>query len=382
MARDIHKSSFDEGTQIKLLILNEYFKEWLPVFLRARKKYWDRIIIYDFFAGEGKDVDGTQGSPLIILSELKNYCQDILKDKILCHLILNEYDKIKVEILRNNVTNKLKHCKNYPSCPKTTNEDCTFQITIEDKDFRSLFMEVYKSMKSNPELPRFMFLDQYGIKQITGDVFRKLVELKRTDFIFFISSSFASRFAEMPEFKKYLKLSREEFDLNKSFHCHRVIFNYYKQLIPVGTEYYLAPFSIKKGTNIYGLIFGTNHSLGIEKFLNICWSINEQTGDANFDIDNERINPMEPSLFEQFDLPNKIQHFQNQLKQKIRSHELSSLKQVYRFTFEMGCLPKHANIVIKELQQERIVKKQLPLQSRNVHKIQNVNLIPNEEYKN
>ena len=32
------------------------------------------------------------------------------------------------------------------------------------------------------------FLDQYGIKHITEDVFNKIINLKQTDFLFFISS--------------------------------------------------------------------------------------------------------------------------------------------------------------------------------------------------
>ena len=214
-----------------------------------------------------------------------------------------------------------------------------------------------------------MFLDQYGIKQITNDVFKKLVSLNRTDFIFFISSSFADRFADMPEFKQYLNLSREDFDTGKPHQCHRVIFNYYKHLIPLDTQYYLAPFSIKKKNNIYGLIFGTNHKLGIEKFLNICWKINEQTGDANFDIDNEKIDKIQPSLFIEFDVPNKLTLFKEELKSKISTKEICSNIEMYNFAFEMGCLPKHANDVVKEMVNDKVLKKKPSLLNTNVHRV-------------
>lgn len=369
MAKDIHKIRFDEGTKIKLYILREYFKEWLPVFLKGRQQHWDKILIYDFFAGEGTDVDGQLGSPLILLNELKSYCKEMAQRKLFCKLILNEFDASKFKKLQNNVRSFLSECRKSQGCPKCNSEGCIFTLSIENKDFKDFFLGIYNLISKNPNLPRFMFLDQYGIKQITEDVFRKLVKLKRTDFIFFISSSYASRFAEIPEFKRYLKLSRQQFDINKPYHCHRVIFEYYKQLIPSDSEYFLAPFSIRKGSNVYGLIFGTNHTLGMEKFLNIGWRINQQTGDANFDIDNEYINLHQPKLFSEFDVPNKLQLFKKELRNKILDRIILTNKQVYNFTFEMGCLPKHANEEIRKLQKEGKILNDLPLQSQNIHRL-------------
>jgi three-Cys-motif partner protein len=163
-------------------------------------------------------------------------------------------------------------------------------LGFHNADFSEFFEEIFDRMNNKSEWPRFMFLDQYGIKSITKEVFQKLTSLKRTDFLFFISSSYASRFVETESFQKYIKLSREDFDASHKYHCHRKIFDYYKSQIPPDKEFYLSPFSIKKGPNIYGLIFGTNHLLGIEKFLNVAWKLNPKTGDSNFDIDNEHIN--------------------------------------------------------------------------------------------
>ncbi|KJF41835.1 three-Cys-motif partner protein TcmP [Draconibacterium sediminis] len=366
-SNDIFNKGFDEGTQIKLYILHKYLQEWLPVFLKRRQKYWTDISLYDMFAGEGKDSEGVNGSPLIMLEELFPYCKTIKDESLRLNVLFNEVDKKRYEALKQNISEKLMECKNSEMCPKT--KDCILKVYEENKDFKQLFGEWYPFMQNTAQLPRFMFLDQFGIKQITEDIFEQLVSLKRTDFIFFISSSFANRFAEQPEFQTYLKLNRESFDPTKPHHCHRVVFNYYKQLIPRGTEYYLAPFSIKKGPNIYGLIFGTNHLLGIEKFLNICWGINKNTGDANYDIDNEKINPIEPSLWAEHDISNKIQVFQNELKNKVLSNDLETNVEVYRWTFEMGCLPKHANEVLRELRKQRTINKEFRIASSNIHKL-------------
>jgi three-Cys-motif partner protein len=371
--KDFHDKKFDDGTLIKLHVFKEYLKAWLPVFTKRKELYWKKIFIYDFFAGEGTDSEGNFGSPLIIIDELRNFCKDINIHKIELKVIFNEFDKKKKEKLHDFSQKYLETCRksenaiNY--CPNADSSNaCAFQVNIENKDFKAFFFEIYNTMIKYPKFPRFMFLDQFGIKHITAEIFSNLISLERTDFIFFISSFYARRFAEMPEFKRYLDISRSDFDDKKPYHCHRIIFNYYKSLIPSNTEFYLAPFSIKKGTNIYGLIFGSHHKLGIEKFLKICWTINPITGDANFDIDDERINLQAPKLFPEFDIPNKLELFSKKLKEKVLSGELKTNSEIYSYTFDMGCLPKHANNIIKDLIKNRKI---FPIKtsSDNIHRL-------------
>lgn len=364
---DIFNKGFDEGTQIKLYILRKYLQEWLPVFLKKKNKFWSDISLYDMFAGEGKDANGVNGSPLIMLEELMPYCQTVSNENLKLNVYFNEYEKKRFEALMKNIEEKQCLCNTSESCPDS--KSCILNIVTENREFKELFSEWFPQMKKTEQLPRFIFLDQFGIKQITEGVFKQLVSLKRTDIIFFISSSFANRFAEQPEFKTYLKLSRESFDPEKPHHCHRVVFNYYKQLIPNDTEYYLAPFSIRKGTNIYGLIFGSHNPLGIEKFLNICWGINENTGDANYDIDNEKINPNEPSLWAEHDVSNKIQVFQNELKRKIIKDVIKTNTEAYKFTYDMGCKPIHANEVLRELRRAKTISKKFRIASSNIHRL-------------
>jgi three-Cys-motif partner protein len=374
MARkDFHNNGFDNGTLIKLHVFKEYLKAWLPVFLKVKNPFWQKIFIYDFFAGEGKDGEGNSGSPLIIIDELKNFCKDIKNKDMQLKVILNEYDRKKKEKLQDCSLDYINKCRKSNDaeiyCPNFNQDSgCVFQLNIENNDFKEFFQGIYSTMIRYPKYPRLMFLDQFGIKQINSDIFGKLISLERTDFIFFISSFHAMRFVEMPEFKKYLDISKSDFDDTKSYQCHRVIFDYYKSLVPKDNEFYLAPFSIKKGANIYGLIFGTHHKLGIEKFLKICWKINPNTGDANFDIDNEKINPREPKLFAQFEIPSKLDLFSKTLEEKILSSDLVTNSDIYTFTFDMGCLPQHANIVVNELVRNKKIQP-IKTASSNIHRL-------------
>jgi len=376
MPVDIHSKEFDEGTQVKLSILNNYLHEWIPVFTAKRQTFWKKIYIYDFFAGEGKDAAGNYGSPLIILDALRKHCNDIASKQLYVKVVLNDYNKKKTKKLTQVCENFMVDCQAGLNkeilCPRTNPDaPCVFNLAIENNDFQDFFSSAYSNMIKHPQLPRFMFLDQYGIKHVTEDIFSKLVSLGRTDFMFFISSSFVNRFVEIPEFKAYLSISREEFVQHKPYHCHRVIYNYYKSLLPQDKQFYIAPFSIKKGSNIYGLIFGTNHTLGVEKFLNVCWKLNEQTGEANFDIDNEKIDPMSPKLFADQDKPTKITYFERKLREKIESSELVTNYDVYNFTFEMGMLPKHANVICKEMQKTGKISNDVEFVAQNVHRLKN-----------
>lgn len=269
MATDIHGKDFDDGTIVKLDILRQYLRKWLPTFIENPNPWYKDIIISDLFAGEGTDSSGNLGSPLIILDEISTYCSSLKSKNLSLTALFNEGLK-KVDILEEKCGEFLNSCYEENSkedkCPNSDGSKCIPRVAYGNDKFEDGFGTLYNDLTRIQKIPHFMFLDQYGIKQVTKDVFEKVSNLKTTDLLFFIASSFAQRFAELPEFKKYLELSRPHFDTEKSEHCHRVICDYYRSLIPEDVEFYIAPFSIKKGRNIYGLIFGSHHLVGLKKF--------------------------------------------------------------------------------------------------------------------
>ena len=350
--KDLFDKPFDDGTIDKLQIFEDYFKEWLPVFISRQEIIWNEIQIFDFFAGIGKDVNGVLGSPMRILTTLNNNKEFILKSKVKIKVIINEFDKEKFTLLRQNLNSIL--------------DNSIFSLELHNEDFIKVFNQYFNSMKSTAN---FLFLDQNGIKQITEEVFGKLISLKQTDFIFFISSSYIKRFSELEEFNKYLKINKQDLVGKSYYHIHRIVLEYYRSKIPVNKKYFLAPFSIKKPSGIYGLIFGTNHTLGIEKFLHVCWKHDSLTGEANFDIDNEKINVNNPGLFSEYNIPTKKQIFDKNLKEKIINAQLRTDYDVYLFTLNEGFLLKEANIILRELQKGGKITFEFKLCSSNIHKI-------------
>lgn len=343
MSRNLHNKPFDDGTMAKLDLFRFYLREWLPVFISARKIYWKTINIYDFFAGPGKDVNGVKGTPLIILEELQPYLEQIEEKKLVVNLYFNEYDKKKCHELKLNLSQAIKNPM--------------FNIEIESLDFQVSFYKKYPVLKGKDNA-NLLFLDQTGIKQINPERFERILEIKRTDFLFFISSSTVKRFPDHPAIEKYIKLNKEEVVKTPFHKIHRLILEFYKSLIPQGMEYYLAPFSIKKNSGLYGIIFGSHNVLGLEKFLNSAWKIDPERGTANFDIDNDNIIPGQVNLFTgKIQKPKKTEVFESSLESKIMTKEITSDKEIYLCILESGMKISHGRAVIKKLIKENKIEK-------------------------
>ena len=309
-------------------------QEWLPVFLRKGSNF-RCINIFDFFCGPGKDGIGQEGSPLITLDLLDQYLEQIKSLGISVSLYFNDSRKRKIKKLKEQISIR------YPNM-------LPYEISFSSEKFEDVFKKSIPYMIDKYSA-NFLFLDQNGIKHITKEIFTTIVNIQTTDFLFFISSSTLSRFNDNPEIKKYLCIPEEIISTSDYYHIHRNVLKYYRTLIPDNREYYLSPFSIKKGANIYGLIFGSGNLLGIEKFVNQCWKVDPNTGDSNFDIDNDKIDEDQMQLFPEIDRPKKVQGFEKELKDAILSKKLNTNIEIYKYALFNGFKAEHARKVISQL---------------------------------
>jgi three-Cys-motif partner protein len=346
MAKNINNKSFDSATKLKLSIFGECFKEWLPVFLY--NPFIDAIHIYDFFAGSGYDKDGEFGSPLVLLDEARGdtqkYCANVDKKTTFNFF---ESQKRKSQDLRQNVAEFRAQCEEKHGCDK-----CVYSAEVKKAEFQNAFLErEIQEIFLNKKIGKFVLLDQYGFKHIDEDVFSKLIEYPSTDFIFFISSGFIKRFKDHPNTKAYIDTEKINFDETDAKGCHRVIANYFKTLIPEEKDYFLHHFTIKKDSSsgYYGLIFGTNHSLGMEKFLKVCWQKDELSGESNCNIDNDY---MPDSLFYVPGDSNKRREVEKRIEVEILSGELKTNKAGLKFALLAGCEPKIFTDIVKRLEKE------------------------------
>ena len=366
MSKDINEAPFDDATKLKLQIFGDCFEEWLPVFINNSTV--NKIVIFDLFAGSGTDTNGYYGSPLILLEKAKGkeraYCKSVTKE---IKFVFNESIKKKSQELEQNIIKYFKNCKTNNNC-----STCIYSFDVVNDKFKDLFDEEYlQEILSNTNIGKFILLDQYGFSNIDEDIFRQLIDFPKTDFIFFISSSFINRFKNHPITKKYIETSKINFEDIQPNEIHRAVASYFRDLIPMENEYYLHHFSIRKDPkkgNYYGLIFGSNHTLGMEKFLKVCWKKDPFSGEANYNIDN---NFEEDTLFYDKENPIKKELIKKEIQEMITSGQIVDNISGFKYVMNKGCLPKLFTDVVKKMERDELIERygELNFSSSNIHKV-------------
>lgn len=336
MPADFHSRAFDEGTITKLELFQLYAREWFPVFLAAAKPKFKRIRVYDFFAGPGTDGDGNWGSPLRLLKELYNGHTLPGWNNVTVHCALFDKNHDNIALLENNISRfKLR----IPAV----------QYTVKALQFREAWKLSEQDLR-DASAAKLVFIDQFGVDQVGESTFKELIDLPSCDFIFFISSSVLHRFRTHPAIK--LKIDRPE----DYYHVHRKVVEYYRGLIPSHSSHMLVPFSIKKGSNIYGVIFGSGNLLGVDKFLSAAWEKDKISGEADFDIHRENLSPGQLQLpIDEF-RPTKIRAFETDLEQRILNRKVCSEIDIVRLCFEHGVRRQHARPVLDRLKSLSLIE--------------------------
>ncbi len=335
--KDLHEEPFDESTITKLEIFEDYAQAWLPTWLMQSVP---QVAVFDFFAGTGYDKSGIAGSPIRILEKIKEQVGYIFQKKVKVSVYLNEYepgkkDQIKFELLK-------EACSNYLEQNKDVGR--AIDITFFNEDVETLFPKLLSTIKNFPSL---VYFDQNGIKFLSEKYLLELEKSRQTDFLYFISSSYLWRFGDSEEFKKHLDIDMVIAKNEPYTHIHRSIINQLKKKLPDNTTLKLYPFSLKKGANIHGIIFGASHPRAVDKFLSIAWKRAPDNGAANFDINDDEAKA-QASLFEAAKLI-KIDEFKEDVRRKILSRQITNNFQLLDFAFDEGHLGSHAAECLKEM---------------------------------
>jgi three-Cys-motif partner protein len=335
MSKDFHEQGFDDGTMLKLDVFRRYVREWIPVFLTdsPKSRHVSSINIFDLFSGPGEDVDGNSGSPVIIASELKQYCETraALKAQKPIRMFFNDLDGQKITALRGKLDTVA--CK----------RGCC-QIEFSARPFAEILAQVYPVIQDSGSA-NLVIMDQFGISEVTPEVVQRLAACSMTDVLFFIPSSYVYRFKDHPAFASKFDLSGRNLEYNT---IHRFICEYYREKLGM-MKYYLAPFSIKTGGNIHGVVFGSRHLFGLEKFLKVCWDIDPKTGEANYSVDQDPAWGGDQFLFEDMNAIRRIDLFEEELKAFIESRNPDNLA-MYEYVLTKGFTPIKAGESLKKLQ--------------------------------
>ncbi|CAN5801691.1 hypothetical protein BH11BAC7_BH11BAC7_36280 [soil metagenome] len=340
--KDLHEEPFDESTIAKLEIFEDYAKAWIPTFV-MQGQYIPTICIFDFFAGTGYDKNGVAGSPIRILAKIKEQVGNVVQKKTKIKVYLNEYEPNKKEQKKFEQLNKA--CSEYLAANDDVNR--AIEINFFNEDFEVLFPKLIGTISQYPSL---VYLDQNGIKFLSEKYFSKLEETRQTDFLYFVSASYFWRFGNTAEFKEHLDIDMSEAKKDQYKFIHRNIIDQLRRKLPPNSDLKLYPFSLRKGANIHGIIFGATHPRAVDKFLNIAWKRNGINGDANFDIDNDLPNPQLDMFSE--GKPTKIQIFKERVRGKILAREIKNNYELLQYVYDQGHIGAHAAECLKKMKSD------------------------------
>lgn len=336
--KDLHEKPFDAETLSKLEIFEQYAQAWIPIFTMIGGQH---LHIFDFFAGTGYDKNGVPGSPIRILKKILEQVSNIVQKDTLISVYLNEYDSNKFELMKT-------ACEAFLDQNQELKQ--VIQVFYSHDSFEIIFEKLIHIIKKFPSL---LFLDQNGIKFLADTYLLEFSTHSQTDFLYFVSSSYFQRFGNTEEFQKNISLNMEEIREQPYRLIHRSLLNQLRKKIPQGSKLKLYPFSIRKQSNIYGIIFGASHIRAVDKFLGITWKHNELNGEANFDLD-EDVQKSQLTLFGSKP-KTKLEAFNEKLREKILSGELKTNQDIFLFTLEEGHIGSHASNVVKAMKREKLV---------------------------
>lgn len=337
--KDLHDKPFDEGTIAKLEIFEDYAQAWIPTFVMSG--WASTICIFDFFAGTGYDKNGVEGSPIRILNKIKEQVGNIFQKKVKVKVFLNEYHKGKFKLLK-------AACEKYLDDNKAVNR--AIDIEYYNEDFVDLFPQLLNEIKANPSL---VFLDQNGIKFLSSKYFLELEKTTTTDFLYFLSASYIWRFGNTDEFKVHLDIDLKAAKENPFKLIHRSILEQLKLQLTEGSQLKLYPYSIKKGSSIYGIIFGAKHPFAVDKFLNIAWGRNSINGEADYDLDDD-LGKQQLPLFGEKKLTKK-EKFDKNFREQVFNGTIKNNADALLFAHGQGHIAKHAADILRKMKKEGVI---------------------------
>jgi three-Cys-motif partner protein len=348
--KDLHDSPFDDNTIVKLEIFEDYAQAWLPTFVMQAIPV---ICIYDFFAGTGYAKNNVPGSPIRILEKIREQIGYIFQKRVKVKVFFNEFEPNKKEqkkyhLLKNSCEDFIDQNRDI----KRALETGTIEIVYYNEDCEILFPKLIDDIRKYPSL---VYLDQNGIKFLSNKYLLELANTKQTDFLYFVSTSYFWRFGNSPEFKEHLEIDVESAKRDPYKFIHKNVIGQLKSQLPPNTNLKLYPYTIKKGTNIYGIIFGASHPRAVEKFLSLAWKRNPINGEANFDID-EDIQKVQLDIFAADNKRlTKIESFRRRVREAIYKGEIKNNIDTFIFTINSGHIPDHAREEVIQMRKEGLI---------------------------
>lgn len=177
---DPDKWSYKEHTRVKHVLLEKYLGGWLPILGTMH----DRLRIVDGFAGRGEYVDGSDGSPVILLRKADELMSAGKVTEVVCAFVENDPDNFA------NLQIVLDRTK--PMHPKVD------VLGPYNKPFEKVVQDLIE-VTNGRVIPSFWFIDPFGFTGMSFDTLRQIMSLRRSEVFITLMLRDISRFLSHPD---------------------------------------------------------------------------------------------------------------------------------------------------------------------------------------
>jgi len=328
----------------------DFYKTYLEryVAILCQSQYIRHIRIYDVYCGMGIYEDGGKGSPVVAYDTIKDIYEahKITNDTDIT-LVVNDKSEARIARVQEYIeSNKHSYCKVRP-------------YNLEIGELLGIIIpEINKTPNDTRNL---VFIDPYGYKDIKKELLLDLMENGRTEVILFLPISHMQRFTNaalqdddaITQYEPLRDFVNSFFpDTNHPIRQSTVkakeYIHYVADALKFGNKFFATSYYIERDrANHFALFFMSSNIFGFEKILETKWALDEEHG-GGFKLPEATGN-----LFaEEFALEAKNENA-NRLKaylvEALRSPRTNN--EIYELVVRHEFLPKHANEVLRELQQ-------------------------------
>ena len=329
----------------------DFYKTYLEryVAILCQSQYIRHIRIYDVFCGMGIYEDGGKGSPVVAYDTIKGiYEAHNITNKTEIELVVNDKSEARIAKVKEYIDlNKHSYCNVRP-----------YNLEINQ-----LLGVIVPEINNTPADTRnLVFIDPYGYKDIKKELLLELMKNGRTEVILFLPISHMQRFTNAAIQDEDAIIQYEplrEFvysffpDTDHPIRQNTVkamdYINYVANALKFNNKFFATSYFIERDkANIFALFFMSSNILGFEKILETKWKLDEEHGGGFRLPEKEQTIDM---FADEFALETKNENARR--LRKILEEALKSPKtnnEVYELVVRNEFLPKHANEVLKDLQ--------------------------------
>jgi len=340
-----------EQSLVKSVIVSKYFDVWARVIINAQKRYPDKpqkIAYIDLFAGPGRYKDGSQSTPLRILTNAIEK-QD-LRERLVA--IFNDKDEKNAKTLE-------KAIKGVPGIEKLK-----YQPAVYNNEVGEDIVKMFESMRL---IPTLFFVDPWGYKGLSLRLVNSVLKDWGCDAIFFFNYNRINMGIENDAVKSHmealfgkqraLELRKKLMNKNSRERELFIVEELCQAFKSYGSRYVL-PFRFKnaKGNRTsHHLIFISKHFRGYEIMKDIMAreSTNNEQGVPSFEYNPADFLPKQMLLFK---LSRPLDELKKDLLSTFKGQTLTMKKIYEQHNIDTPYIKKNYKTVLRELYDDGIIK--------------------------